>query len=79
MEDTDIVLDANPLFAATGPVGDKSKSLQKEIEASKEALTLAKRQNDELKRLKAELESSGEGMTASNPLALRELMNTGKA
>jgi len=76
MQDNDIVLDANPLFAANGPVGDKSKSIQKEIEASKEALALAKRQNEELKRLKAELESGG-GVTAKNPLAIRELMNAG--
>jgi len=76
MKDNDIVLDANPLFAATGPVGDKSKSIQKEIEASKDALALAKRQNEELKRLKAELESGG-GVTAKNPLAIRELMNAG--
>ncbi|KAH9252082.1 hypothetical protein BASA81_010064 [Batrachochytrium salamandrivorans] len=68
MKDNELKLDANPLFAADGPIGDKSKSLMKEIESSKSALALAKRQNDELKRLKAELEAQGTGSTVSNPL-----------
>jgi hypothetical protein len=65
MKEQELRLDANPLFAATGPIGDKSKSLLKEIENSKSALLMAKRQNDELKRLKTEFE---EKTTVANPL-----------
>jgi len=56
--DADIILDANPLFSATGPVGDRSAVLDKELRAMKEQLAVAKRQNAELKALKDELEAA---------------------
>ena len=68
MDENEMILNANPLFAATGPIGDKSILLKREIESSKSLLALAKRQNDELKRLHSELSAGGD-VSTSNPLA----------
>jgi len=76
MKERDVVLDSNPLFAASGPIGDQSRAMMKELENAKEALARARRQNDELNRLRSELSQTDGAMTAQNPLALRELMKT---
>jgi hypothetical protein len=55
MQENELRLDANPLFASSGPIGDKTKSLTREIAKVTEQLALSKRQNDELKRLASEL------------------------
>ena len=70
LEENELILSSNPLFAATGPIGDKSILLKREIETSKSLLSLAKRQNDELKRLHEELSHGGDEanmISTSNP------------
>ena len=57
MKDNELRLDANPLFAA-GPIGD--------IDNSKAALALAKRQNDDLKKLKGELKGASPSSSSSS-------------
>jgi len=69
LDENELILSANPLFAATGPIGDKSILLKREIDSAKMSLTQAKRQNDELKRLHAQLSiDESTNLSASNPL-----------